>query len=135
MKDPGILALFAFRICFTTGVALIWAFLPLMASTTLHLSSSAIGVVVMMNVLVNGLFQIPMGMIADRFNKRVLIIAGGLLGAASIYYLNLATTLEELLLANGLLGVAGGVSFPAIMALRVIDGRRTGAMAWKKMGK
>jgi MFS family permease len=128
MKDPAILALFAFRICFTTGVALIWAFLPLMASTKLHLSSSAIGFVVMMNVLVNGLFQIPMGLVADRFSKRILIIAGGLLGATSIYYLNMASTLEELLLTNGLLGVAGGVSFPAIMALGVIDGRRTGAM-------
>ena len=128
MKDPAILALFAFRICFTTGVALIWAFLPLIASTRLHLSSSAIGFVVMMNVLVNGLFQIPMGLVADRFGKRILIIAGGLFGAASIYYLNMASTLEELLLTNGLLGVAGGVSFPAIMALGVIDGRRTGAM-------
>ena len=128
MKDPAILALFAFRVCFTTGVALIWAFLPLMASTRLHLSSSAIGFVVMMNVLVNGLLQIPMGMVADRFSKRILIISGGLLGAASIYYLNVGSTLEELLLTNGLLGVAGGVSFPAIMALGVIDGRRTGAM-------
>jgi MFS family permease len=128
MKDPAILALFAFRICFTTGVALIWAFLPLMASTRFHLSSTAIGFVVMMNVLVNGLFQIPMGLVADRFSKRILIIAGGLLGAASIYYLNMASTLEELLITNGLLGVAGGVSFPAIMALGVIDGRRTGAM-------
>jgi DHA1 family multidrug resistance protein-like MFS transporter len=128
MKDPAILALFAFRICFTTGVALVWAFLPLMASARLHLSSSAIGVVVMMNVLVNGLFQIPMGLVADTFSKGLLIITGGLLGAVSIYYLNMASTLEGLLFANGLLGVAGGVSLPAIMALGVIDGRRTGAM-------
>jgi len=53
---------------------------------------------------------------------------GGLFGAASMYYLNMASTLEELLLTKGLLGAAGGVSFPAIPALGVIDGRRTGAM-------
>ena len=73
-------------------------------------------------------FAEQMGWVADRFSKGILIITGGFLGAASIYYLNVASTLEELLLANGLLGVAGGVSFPAIMALGVIDGRRTGAM-------
>jgi len=33
-----------------------------------------------------------------------------------------------LILANGIFGLAGGISFPAIMALGVIEGRRRDAM-------
>jgi len=51
IKDP--LGLFTFHIpaCFTTCIGIIWAFLPLLASTKMALSSSAIGIVVMINVL------------------------------------------------------------------------------------
>lgn len=128
MKIPSVFSLFAFRACFTTCIGITWTFLPLLASTKLHLSSSAIGILVMINVCIAGLFQVPMGYLADRFSKRLLVIAGGILAAISIFYLNMASSFGELALANGVFGLAGGISFPAIMALGVIEGRRTGAM-------
>lgn len=128
MKEPAVFSLFAFRVSFTTGLGIIWAFLPLMASTRLNLSSSTIGILVMINVLVSGLFQVPMGFMADRFNKTFLITVGGILAAASIFYINTASTFAEVFLANGLFGLAGGISFPAVMALGVIEGRRTDNM-------
>jgi DHA1 family multidrug resistance protein-like MFS transporter len=128
VKNPSVLALVAFRTSFTTCIGIVWAFLPLFASTRLGLSSSAIGLVVMINVLVAGLFQAPVGYLADRFNKKVLVVTGGLVAAAAFLYLDRASSLTELVVANGLLGVAGGISFPAVMALGVIEGRRTGAM-------
>ena len=82
----------------------------------------------MINVFVAGLFQAPMGYLADRFRKDILVIAGGILAVISFYYLNWASSFGALTLANGLLGLAGGISFPAIMALGVIEGRRTGSM-------
>lgn len=69
-----------------------------------------------------------MGYLADRFSKRALTIAGGILAVMSVLYLNRASSFGELVLANGILGLAGGISFPAIMALGVIEGRRTNAM-------
>ena len=128
MKEPTVFSLFAFRICFTSGLGIIWAFVPLLASTQLNLSSSTIGIVVMINVFVSGLFQAPMGFMADRVSKKFLIISGGILAAASIFYMNAASSFGELFLANGLLGLAGGISFPAVMALSVIEGRRINAM-------
>jgi DHA1 family multidrug resistance protein-like MFS transporter len=128
MKTPSVFSLFTFRACFTTCIGITWTFLPLLASAKLHLSSSAIGILVMINVCVAGLFQVPMGYLADRFSKRLLVIAGGILAAISIFYLNMASSFGELALANGVFGLAGGISFPAIMALGVIEGRRTGAM-------
>ncbi|MEE9420476.1 MAG: MFS transporter [Desulfatiglandaceae bacterium] len=128
LRTPSIFSLFAFRACFMTCIGIIWAFLPLLASTKLALSSSAIGVVIMTSVFVSGLFQVPMGYLADRFSKRALTIAGGILAVMSVLYLNRASSFGELVLANGILGLAGGISFPAIMALGVIEGRRTNAM-------
>ncbi len=128
IKDPLIFSLFAFRACFTTCIGITWAFLPFLADTMLGLSSSAIGFVVMTNVLVAGLFQAPMGYLADRLSKKYLILAGGVLALCSILYLDMASSFGELILANALLGLAGGISFPAIMAMGVIEGRRTGAM-------
>ncbi len=128
IKNPSIFSLFAFRTCFTTCIGITWTFLPFLASTSLGLSSSSIGVLVMVNVFIAGLFQAPMGYMADRFSKKVLVTAGGLIAVVSILYINRASSFGELVLANGFLGLAGGISFPAIMALGVIEGRRTAAM-------
>ncbi len=128
LRKPAILSLFAFRACFTTCLGIVWAFLPFLADTRLQLSSSAIGIVVMLNVFVAGLFQVPMGYLADRFSKKFMVAAGGILAIIAILYINTADSFRGLALGNGLLGFAGGISFPAIMALGVIEGRRTEAM-------
>jgi len=128
IKRPPIVSLFLFRVCFTICIGITWAFLPLLASTKLGLSSSAIGVAVMINVLVAGMLQTPMGILADRFSKKILVTAGGGRVIFSVLYINAASSLVELVLANGLLGLAGGTAIPSIMALGVIEGRRTEAM-------
>ena len=55
IKIPSVFSLFVFRTCFTTCIGITWAFLPLLASTKMALSSSEIGAVVMINVLIAGL--------------------------------------------------------------------------------
>ena len=99
-----------------------------MASTRFGLTSAEIGVVVMLNVLISGTLQTPMGYVADRFNKTFLITAGGVLAAAAMLSFHWASSFADLCLANALLGVAGGISFPAVMALGVIAGREKGGM-------
>ncbi len=128
MGNPLIFSLFTFRMAFTTCVGITWAFIPLLASTKMGLSSASIGVVVMVNVLMAGLLQAPMGYMADHYNKKVLVVAGGVVAIVSILYLEHARNFTELMIANGIFGMAGGISLPAIMALGVIEGRRTRAM-------
>ena len=128
LMSPKVFPLFAFRTCYTTCTGITWTFVPFMAGTMLGLSSSAIGFIVTINVLLGGLLQAPMGFIADRFNKKILVTSGGILAILSILYLMTASSFGELFLANGLLGLAGGVSLPAIMALAVIEGRNRKAM-------
>ncbi len=128
VKTPAIFSLFTFRICFTTCIGIIWTFLPLFANTMLDLSSSAIGFVIMVNVFIAGLLQAPMGYIADRFSKKIMVTAGGVLAIISLLCLNYATSFNGLVIANGIFGLAGGISLPAIMALGIIEGRKTKAM-------
>ena len=127
-RVPAVLSLFVFRACFTTCIGITWAFLPLFASSRLGLSSSAIGMVVMINVLLAGILQVPMGYCADRFSKKTMTITGGILGMAAMLFLDGSKSFWELFLVNAALGVAGGISFPAVMAASVIEGRRNKAM-------
>lgn len=128
MKIPRVFSLFAFRACLTTCIGITWAFLPLLASARLGLSSSEIGIVVMINVLMAGFLQIPMGYLADRLSKTLLTISGGVLAILAILYVDRAQSFGQLFIVNGIFGIAGGISFPAIMAIGVIEGRQTRAM-------
>jgi len=127
-RVPSVMSLFVFRVCFTTCIGITWAFLPLFATTRLQLSSSAIGIVVMINVLIAGILQVPMGYCADRFSKKALTVMGGILGMIAMLFMDGSKSFWELFLANAALGVAGGISFPAIMAAGVIEGRKNRAM-------
>ena len=128
IKIPSVLSIFVFRTCFTTCIGITWTFLPLLASTRMGLSSSAIGLVVMVNVLISGLLQAPMGYAADRFSKRSLTLFGGCLALFAMLFLDHADSFAQLMVINGVLGLAGGVSLPAIMAIGVIEGRQSGSM-------
>ena len=126
--DKDITALFIFRFSYATCIGIIWGFLPVYADVMLSLSSSSIGFLVMLGVIVSGFLQIPMGYLADRMNKRIMVITGGLISVYSfIVYVN-ANNFLDLVLANLFFGIGGGISMPALMALIVIQGEKAKAM-------
>ncbi len=126
--DREILALFVFRLGYTTCIGIIWGFLPVLADTAFSLSSAAIGVLVMLGVFTSGLLHAPMGFLADRANKPAMVLSGGLITSLAIYAFVWARGFGELFAANVLFGIGGGLSMPALMALAVIRGNRTSAM-------
>ena len=128
IKMPSVFSIFAFRTCFSTCIGITWTFLPLLADTRMGLSSSAIGLVIMINVLISGLLQAPMGYAADRFSKRSLTLFGGFLALCAMLCLDHADSFAQLMVINGVLGLAGGISLPAIMAIGVIKGRQSDSM-------
>ncbi|MCD6295025.1 MAG: MFS transporter [Deltaproteobacteria bacterium] len=128
IKMPSVFSIFAFRTCFSTCIGITWTFLPLLADTRMGLSSSAIGLVIMINVLISGLLQAPMGYAADRFSKRSLTLFGGFLALCAMLCLDHADSFAQLMVINGVLGLAGGISLPAIMATGVTKGRQSGSM-------
>ncbi len=128
VKNFTIMVLFLFRVCFTLCIGVMWTFLPLIASTRLGFSSTSIGALLSIHVLVSGIFQTPMGYLADRFSKKKMIVAGGILGIVSIFGLAKASDFWHIAIINALLGLSAGISIPAVMAISVIEGRKAGAM-------
>jgi len=128
IKNLTIMVLFLFRVCFTLCIGIMWTFLPLVASTKLGFSSTSIGILLSIHVLVSGIFQTPMGYLADRFSKKNMIITGGLLGIISMLCLAKATDFWHIAVVNAFLGLSAGISIPAVMAISVIEGRKTASM-------
>lgn len=128
LQDRPIAALFSFRFAYTACIGIIWGFLPVYADARFSLSSSAIGILVMLGVLVSGLIHWPMGYLADRFNRRGLVVAGGLIVSGAVLSYALADDFSGLLLCSLGFGIGGGLSMPALMAMGVARGAKAKAM-------
>ena len=126
--DRVIIGLFAFRLVYTTGIGIIWGFLPVLADTDLGLNSSRIGILVMVGVLISGVVQIPMGYLADRFNRKAMTVIGGSMTALAILSYQWAGSFNQLLAAGIVFGLGGGIAMPAVMAVAVHKGHQTESM-------
>jgi MFS family permease len=128
LQDKMIAGLFLFRFSYTLCIGVIWGFLPVVADSEFFLSSSSIGILVMLGVFISGLIHLPMGYLADRLNKNMMIASGGFIVVFSMLYFDWANTSQSLYYASILFGVGGGISMPALMALAVLIGNRAHAM-------
>jgi MFS family permease len=128
LSDRTIVGLFVFRLAYTAGIGIIWGFLPVLAASEFSLTSSEIGVLVMLGVLVSGLIQAPMGYLADRISRKAMVVVGGGLAGLSILCFQWADTYEMLFGASIAFGLGGGIAMPAVMAVAVLKGNQTNSM-------
>ncbi len=85
LADRNIVGLFGVRFAYAACIGVIWGFLPVLAAAELQLSSSTVGFLVMIGIFISGLLHIPMGALADRVNKNLLVAGGGLAGAGGVF--------------------------------------------------
>lgn len=128
LQDKELIGLFIFRFTYLACIGIILGFLPVYADSAFSLSSSSIGILVMIGIFVSGLMQIPMGFLADRVNRNLMIITGGLITGIAIFLLEWADSFWDLFFDNVLFGLGGGISMPALMALVLIKGNNAKAM-------
>ena len=128
LADRTIVGMVLFRFLYTSCIGVIWGFLPVYGSVEFNLSSSAIGLLVMLGVSISGVMHIPMGMMADRWDKSKMITAGGVVVAVSMVMMGRAGGFFDLVVASVIFGVGGGIAMPAVMALAVVRGNRIRAM-------
>ncbi len=128
LADPVIVSMVLFRFLYTSCIGVVWGFLPVYGSVEFDLSSSAIGFLVMLGVSVSGLMHIPMGFLSDRWSKKKMVMAGGVVVALSMVMMGRAGGFYDLFAASMIFGVGGGISMPAVMALAVVRGNRSKAM-------
>jgi len=125
--NSGIIkGLFNFRLAFSMGRGTFVTFLPIFAGIYIGLPPSLIGILLTVNILVMSLLQIYGGNIADRFNRRVLVIIGGLTNLIYLALIPLGGNFWQLLAICALGGLGGAISMPAASALIVEEGRKFG---------
>jgi MFS family permease len=120
--------LFLFRLAYAACIGVIWSFLPVLADLEFSLSSSSIGILVTLGVFSSGILHVPMGFTADRVNRKMMIIGGGLIITYAILSFSWASSYRDLLLASILFGLGGGIAMPALMALAVLKGNEIDSM-------
>ena len=128
LTDRVLAGLFFFRLAYTAAIGIIWGFLPVFADAAFSLSSSRIGVLVMLGVLVSGVIHTPMGWLADRVNRTAMVVSGGLVAAGAVLLFQQAEGFADLFVANLVFGIGGGIAMPALMAIAVLKGSRTESM-------
>ena len=130
LRSPVVIALLIFTLVSALGRSSIVCFLPLLAEEKLGMSASLLGTVITINLVLAAILQLPFGFLADRMNRKALLLTGTLLSAAMFYAVPLAQGFLSLLIINVLMGLGVALVFPSSQAIAVslARGRGMGAM-------
>ncbi|MCK5670709.1 MFS transporter, partial [Candidatus Bathyarchaeota archaeon] len=109
------------------GRGTIMSFLPLYVVQILGLSSTYIGVILSTGIFLNAFLQTPMGMLADRVNRKALLICGGLISAVGYFYLVQTGTIAEIFVARMVVSMGSALAMPAVTAIIAREGRELGS--------
>ncbi len=127
MSRSGMMSgLFTFRLTLALGRSIFFVFLPILVAVNLGLRSSLVGVLLAVHILLMSLLGIPSGRIADRLNRRFMVVSGCLVSSVFLVAVPLGQNFG-LLLALAVLGSVGSaIAVPAASALVVEEGRKYG---------
>jgi MFS family permease len=127
LSNKTMISILVYRAVNALGRGTIMSFLPLFAVQILGLSITYIGVILSMGIFLNAFLQTPMGMLADRFSKRVLLIGGGLVAALGYIFMVYTGTIAEIFVARMTVSIGGALSLPAVTAIIAEESRELGS--------
>ncbi len=124
--SPMVRGLFSFRLVQALGRGGIMTFLPVFVATYIGLGPTLIGVLLAVNMLPMMVLLAPAGRLADRFNRKALIILGNLIYLITVALIPLANTFWQQLWLCFPRAIGGAISMSAATALTVEEGRKFG---------
>jgi len=124
--SPMVRGLFSFRLVQAVARGGIMTFLPIFAATYIGLGPALIGVLLAVNILPMTVLVGPAGRLADRFNRKALVILGNLIYLITVALIPLANTFGRQLWLCFPRAIGGALSMPAATALSVEEGRKFG---------
>ena len=125
--SDAVRGLFSFRLTFALSRSVFMVFVPIFAAVYLGLSPSLTGILLTTQVMLYSLLGIPSGrLLSDRFNKRLLIVIGGLITAVFLALIPAMDSFWQLLVLVVLGSLGGAIALPAASALTVEEGRKFG---------
>lgn len=124
LKDVTILALFLARFAQIMCIGALWTFVPLLAYRQYQMSSSAIGIVITLIVALSAAIMPATSILADRMDKRLLVVAGGLTIVVATAILVFIDQLWAIYVAAVVAGIGGGLSGPANLGMAAVMGKK-----------
>ncbi|MCW4012498.1 MAG: MFS transporter [Candidatus Bathyarchaeota archaeon] len=131
LTNRTLLANFVFRTVNSIGRGAIFGFLTVYISSSitdggLGLSVTMAGTVLSVGQLSNAVLQRPCGVLADKYNKKMLIILGGIFSAIGMAGFPLSTTFIHLMISRLVFSLGSALMTPAMSAIEAIEGRKYG---------
>jgi len=125
LRNRVMKALFIYRLVRAIGTAGILAFFPILGES-MNISIFAIGIALSANLVLGALLQRFGGKLADKYNRRLMMVIGSLLIALSLILMPNSGSFAGLLLMNIIMGLGNAISMPAATAIVVEQGRTFG---------
>jgi MFS family permease len=127
LSNRRLLGALIYRVINAMGRGSIMGFLAVFAVQTLGISYSLVGVILALGIFANSLLQTPFGVLADRYNRVMLVIIGTLPASIGYFYLAGAGGALDLTAARLVISLGGALSLPAMAAIVAEEGREMGA--------
>ncbi len=127
LANKTLSSILIYRAVNALGRGTIMSFLPLYVVQILGLSSTYIGIILSTGIFLNAFLQTPMGILADRVNRKMLLIGGGLLASVGYFYMVQTGTIAEIFVARMIVSMGSALSLPAVTAIIVKEGRKLGS--------
>jgi MFS family permease len=131
LSNRILLASFIFRAINALGRGAIMGFLTIFMHTPVNegglgLSLTQAGTVLSVGQLSSAGLQRPFGDMADKYNKKMLIIIGGFISAIGMFSFPFTSNFWEVLGARLLFSIGSAIMLPSITAIAAIEGRELG---------
>jgi MFS family permease len=110
----------------SAGRGMMITFLPLFGSVDLGLSSSLVGVLLTTQIISGSLFQVISGRLADRYDRRAIVVLAGLFLMAGLSLVPASLNFWMLFVFGLMFSIGDSGILPATSAIAVEDGRRFG---------
>ena len=127
LTNKKLSGIFVYRAVNALGRGSIMSFLPVLAVQILGMSGTTIGVILSVGIFANALLQTPMGYLADRYDRNLLLIVGGVISSLGYFYIVNTGTTAEMFAARLVVSAGGALSLPAVTAIVAEEGRELGA--------
>lgn len=118
---------FVYRMINAMGRGTIMGFLPLFAIQVLNISGTFIGLILSLGIFATALLQSPMGVLADRYNKVLMLYLGGITSSLGYFYLIRTSSISELFISRLIISAGGALSIPALTAIVAEEGKTLGS--------
>jgi DHA1 family multidrug resistance protein-like MFS transporter len=122
-RSPVMQGISLWRFTYAIGMGAFLCFLPVYGSLELGMNTTETGILLTTSNLLLTVLQLFFGKVADRFNRRAIVIVGSLAGVAYLAMIPFTTGFWGLLGLCALGGIGGAMAAPAASALVVEQGR------------